>query len=224
VAGAAVAAEAAEPEEQPEAPPESRTANEPRVQKADQPPEGAAASSNGDSLAAESDGRYWLAGAIGLVLLVGVGGWLLFRHRRSLSSPEPGGQTGATSQDAARVRASSARKALRTACEANDARAAEKALLAWADASWQGEAPRNLGNLAARLAEGADQVRELEQSLYAPTSGGWDGDALWQALQGGLRSTGSADPGKGDVLAPLYPARGDLPAEETGSETLRDNG
>jgi len=225
VTGAGITADWTEPKEQPEAQPEPHTAAKTPARKADQPPEGAAASSGSDSLSAETGRRYWVGGAIGLVLLVGVGGWLLFRHRRSPTSPEPGGQTGgATSQDAARVRTSSARKALSTACEANDTRAAAKALLAWAEASWQGEAPRNLGNLAARLAEGADQVRELERCLYAPTSGGWDGDALWQALQGGLRHTGNADPGKEDVLAPLYPARGDFPAEGTGSETLRDSG
>ena len=222
VADAAVAADGTSPEEQSKVQPEPRTASETRARKADQPTEGATASSGNDSLSAESDGRYWLAGAIVLVILVGIGGWLLFRHRRSPTSPEPGGQTEATSQDAARVRASSARKALRTACETNDARAAAKALLTWAEASWQGEAPHNLGNLAARLAEGAGQVRELERSLYAPTSGSWDGDALWQALQGGLRHTGNAAPGKGDVLPPLYPTRRDLPAEGARSETLRD--
>ena len=67
-----------------------------------------------------------------------------------------------------------------------------------------------LGGLAGRLAQGADAVRELDQTLYAPAAREWQGDVLWQALRGGLRERAAGDRSamlRGPGLPGLYPER-----------------
>jgi hypothetical protein len=141
------------------------------------------------------------------LLLLGAGGWALRRYRRPDPPPTPAGQTRVEDRGTVRIQVSEARKTLRTACAANDARGAAKALLNWAEAVWQGEPPRNLGALAARLARGGDEVRELERHLYAPAATGWDGMTLCQALQGGLVGSDETKLKKVEVLDPLYPSQ-----------------
>jgi hypothetical protein len=182
--------------------------NEVRQEPTDPVPEGRNEDSDAGGPSAGANDRYLVAGTLVLMLLIGAVGSGIRRYRRVAPTLALAGEARSGSQDAARVRGSEARKALRAACDANDARAATKALLSWAEVAWHGEAPRNLATLAARLVQGADQVRELERSLYAPTAAGWDGAALWLALQGGLQDTGADEPSKGEVLEPLYPRRG----------------
>ena len=79
-----------------------------------------------------------------------------------------------------------ARRALRQACRDNNAPAAAKALVAWAAAQWPQSPPHNLGALAARLARGADAVRELDRHLYASSTNPWQGATLWEELKQGL--------------------------------------
>jgi hypothetical protein len=104
---------------------------------------------------------------------------------------------------------------VRSACDGNDAGAAARALLAWAQALWSDDPPANLSAVAARIGQeagpgsalAAEQVRLLERHLYAPDAGPWDGEALWLVVKNGL-AAGSATARSGqDDLAPLYPYR-----------------
>lgn len=154
------------------------------------------------------DRQSWIAGAV-LLLLILVGAWGFYRYRRR-SRPAIGSadKDQAAHRNGTRARASEARKALRIACEANDARGAATALLRWAEVIWPGDVPRNLGALAARATRGVEELRGLERHLYAPDSGHWKGAALWQAAQGGLSDESVSEHGKGEDLEPLYPHRG----------------
>lgn len=147
-------------------------------------------------------------GSLLALLLVAATVWGLGRQRRSQRDSGPARRPPIADLDGLRLPSSKARKALRLACEANDAPAAAKALLDWADTTWPGDAPRNLGSLHTRLPRGADRVRELERALYAPaTSGHWNGAALWRALRGGMSDAPIGEQGQAGTLEPLYPRR-----------------
>ena len=155
---------------------------------------------------AEIDPRDLAGGGLLLALLL-AGGWALNRHRRGGREPGPNPQMPPIDRDGMRVHGSEAKKALRKACDADDAPGAAKALLAWAEATWPGDAPRNLGTLVPRLVRGADEVRALERRLYAPESGRWGGAALWRALRDGLSDADRSERAQSEVLEPLYPRR-----------------
>jgi len=181
---------------------------EARMETAEQIMEEPAEGPDIDNEPAGIDSRYLATGAMALVvLLVGAGVWGLYRRRHPSRVFGPARQMATTDNNAVRIRASEAKKALRVACEANDARSAVKALLDWAEATWPEDAPRNLGTLGTRLLSGGEQVRELERRLYAPAAHRWDGAALWQALQGGLSDARTLAERQADVLEPLYPSR-----------------
>ena len=80
-----------------------------------------------------------------------------------------------------------------------------RALLAWAAAKWPDDPPTGLLVLARRLMNGTQEIKDLEQALYAPGEQAWDASKLREALGAGLQEkaadTGSATP----TLAPLYP-------------------
>lgn len=151
--------------------------------------------------------RRTLTGGAGLVALLLASAWGVRRYRRRGS--ETGIDDGAAASDPAGspVKAANNRKAFRSACEANDPKGAAQALLHWAQASWAADPPRNLGTLAARLAIGADEVRELERYLYAPQTASWEGADLWQALGGELVEARAAKQAQNGALEPLYPPR-----------------
>ena len=94
---------------------------------------------------------------------------------------------------------------LEQACRVNDPRAAANALLQWAAAKWPVNAPRNLGSLAEQLSSGGQQIRELDQALYARNTHNWQGKSLWQVFSSGLEQQASATPARQDGLLPLYP-------------------
>lgn len=155
---------------------------------------------------AKIDPRYLAGGGLLLALLL-TAGWALNRRRRGGREPGPNLQVPPIDRDGMRVQGSEAKKALRKACDADDAPGAAKALLAWAEATWPVDAPRNLGTLVPRLVRGADEVRELERRLYAPESGRWGGAALWRALRDGLSDADRSERAQSEVLEPLYPRR-----------------
>jgi hypothetical protein len=76
------------------------------------------------------------------------------------------------------------RKALRLACESNDASAARSALLAWGRALLAPTRPGNLQQLLELLGdELAHQVDILDRSLYSSSNLSWQGADLWQLCQ-----------------------------------------
>ena len=151
--------------------------------------------------------RLALAAAAALLLLLLAGVRTLRRRNGGAAAAAPARATSNASLAIAPVKGSEAKKALRAACEANDAPRAARALLDWAEASWPEDAPRNLGALSARLTHGADQVRELERRLYSPGPDSWVGPLLWQALQGELSDPRTEKQPRGAILEPLYPRR-----------------
>jgi len=141
--------------------------------RADTSPQAASASSH-----QASDWR-WPAGlGAALVLVAAAVTAMLGRRRRGAAA----GPVAAPLPD----RKSSLR-ALRDACEADDAGAAAQALLQIARIEWPDQPPSGLGALAARLASGAAEVAALDRCLYGAHACAWRGAALWQAFKNGLQ-------------------------------------
>ena len=151
----------------------------------------------------------WIAGGFAL-LAIGA----LFVWRRSRRSPPAVAAPLPVKPDtrAATPAADSggALRALRQACDDNDARAAARALLEWAAAEWPDNPPRNLGAVASRLKHDAGaEVRRLDQSLYAPGGVVWEGKALGDAFRFTAAVKQSTKPkAAAGGLAPLYPEWG----------------
>ncbi|MEM9172200.1 MAG: BatD family protein [Pseudomonadota bacterium] len=101
-----------------------------------------------------------------------------------------------------------ARKAVLRACQMNDARAAEDALLNWAAHYWPEHTPTSLGQIADRLPEGVAQaIAALNSARYGPTAASaWQGDAL-RAAMSTLHRAGAQTAAAQDMLPPLFPSR-----------------
>jgi hypothetical protein len=108
-----------------------------------------------------------------------------------------------------------ARRRVEQACQANDARGARMALLAWGRVRWGVQAPAGLGALARQLgdAAAAETLAQLDRALYAGTAGAgagatWDGVGAWQALAPCLSDDESdAASDRSTALPELYPRR-----------------
>ena len=76
--------------------------------------------------------------------------------------------------------------AIRVAYETGNAAAAREALLAWGRQTYPQHPPTNLARLALRCDEPArKQIQLLEQSSYSPTPIEWNGERVWEWLEGG---------------------------------------
>ena len=94
---------------------------------------------------------------------------------------------------------------LDAACRANDADAARRALLLWAEQRFPDSPPRSLGALAAALPdEPGREVLDLEAHLYGAAHGAWDGSGLRGLLRAFDADSGSGAAIKEDPLLPLY--------------------
>ncbi len=101
--------------------------------------------------------------------------------------------------------AQEAKRALQRACYQGDPQTAAKALLQWAATVWSETPPKNLGDLADRLATDPTLIRDLDRTLYATSASSWHGGALWISVKQGLKEKEvSAKPSTTD-LPPLYP-------------------
>ena len=97
-------------------------------------------------------------------------------------------------------------KQLKQACLANDAEAAGKQLLVWANLHWSSAPPTTLGTLAGCFA-GSDaerEIRSLEHYLYAAEKGDWDGRPLWQTMKDLTIDQGDII-GEEELVSPSYP-------------------
>ena len=102
-------------------------------------------------------------------------------------------------------------RALKRACDSNDAHAARDALLSWAAANKGPAAAHSLGEVANRMGDenASRAVMELDKKLYARGSDDWAGSACWQAVHPVLRQSKklqSKRPGQSRLPA-LYPSR-----------------
>lgn len=78
-----------------------------------------------------------------------------------------------------------ARKALQSACQCNDAKAAQQAILAWARATWPNGAITTLEQVATALndPELTLAIRALLTACYRDSSAPWQGKEFWQYWQ-----------------------------------------
>ena len=140
----------------------------------------------------------WISLGFGLLWLVTLGAWLATRKRRS----PPSGPTAPEATHAA-ANASQARAAFQEACRANDAPAARRNLLLWANAKWRGSRIQGLSALA-KLLDNPEITRllhALDGACYAQDP--WDGAALAKALPD-LTFPERTTPANRRELAPLY--------------------
>jgi hypothetical protein len=152
----------------------------------------------------------WIAGGLALLMLGVLAVWRRARRRKPPGAAAP--VTSRPSPPAAVpvVDPDVPLRAMREACERNDARGAARALLDWAVAQWPDNPPRNLGAIAARLdSSAAAEVRRLDKSLYAPGGAVWNGAALGDSFRTAavVKLSAEAKPASGG-LAPLYPEWG----------------
>lgn len=121
----------------------------------------------------------WVSLGFGLLWLATLGAWLATRRRRPLV---PATAAAAPEDSRSSASASQARSAFQAACRANDAPAARRNLLLWANAKWRGPRIAGLKGLAKLLgnAETTKLLNALDRACYA--EGAWDGTALAKAL------------------------------------------
>ena len=148
----------------------------------------------------------WLAAFFGCAWLATLA--VLIWQRRSGHAADGRGQD--NPGQIAHSRAA-AYRAVKRACDNNDARAARDALLSWAAANNRLAAMHSLGELANRMAdENASRVvRELDKKLYARDAGDWMGSACWEAVHPVLRQSKKPQTKRlGQSRLPaLYPSR-----------------
>jgi len=141
----------------------------------------------------------WVSLGLGLLWVGTVIAWLATRGKRR-SSPSADARAGTPTPT---VDASRARSAFQAACRENDALAARRNLITWANALSPGEKIGGLSALSKRVedANSAGLMRELDRACYV--GGPWDGAALAAALKELTlreRDAGKKKP----ALAPLY--------------------
>ena len=109
-------------------------------------------------------------------LLTVIAWWWSSRERhRQIREPEP---APIYKQQARFVRAA------KKAAMAGDKAGVRAALVEWGRLQWPDDAPRNVGELAARVTSPlCDELRTLSATSYGTTAGEWTGSALAQALR-----------------------------------------
>ena len=109
-------------------------------------------------------------------LLTVIAWWWSSRERhRQIREPEP---APIYKQQAKFVRAA------KKAAMAGDKAGVRAALVEWGRLQWPDEAPRSVGELAARVTSPLrDELRTLSATSYGTTAGEWNGSALAQALR-----------------------------------------
>jgi hypothetical protein len=144
----------------------------------------------------------WVSLGLGLLWLATLGAWLLTRKRRPLAQPAAAAE-GPPPDSRAAASASHARSAFLAACQANDAPAARRNLLLWANAKWSGPRITGLNALAKLLGnpETKKLLQALDRACYAHDS--WEGATLANALPDLPLPKRSTVTHSGD-LAPLY--------------------
>ena len=140
----------------------------------------------------------WISLVLGLLWVGTVVAWLISRRRAGGTQPAPSVSGTAPPADASR-----ARSAFQTACRANDARAARRNLIAWANAEAPTERVAGLSALSKRIEDSntAKMLRDLDRACYV--GGAWEGSALAAALEK-LTLREGPEAARTPALAPLY--------------------
>ena len=122
--------------------------------------------------------------------------WLWFHKQK----PRP--IIDASPKPASNFPSASPEKNLRQACLADDVQAAKRALLVWGKARF---ACDSLTALAPCCPDAlAEQILQLNRSLYAPQTQSWQGQDLWQAFSEFDKTQSSKPSSIEDPLEPLY--------------------
>jgi hypothetical protein len=153
-----------------------------------------------------SDWR-WPTALLAALALIAVGVTAAVRRRRRGAPADPSPQTSVDTAGpvaAPLPDSKSSLRALRDACQADDADAAAQALLRLARLEWPDDPPRGLGALAERLTRGAGEVAALDRHLYGADASAWQGGALWQQFQDGLRPAPRRPPEEPNEFDRLY--------------------
>lgn len=140
----------------------------------------------------------WISLGIGILWLMTLVAWFLTRRRRAESPAPP-----ATEHAPAVPSKSAARTAFMSACASDDACAARRSLLAWANAALPGQRIVGLSALAKVMADPAvaDLLRALDRACYVGEP--WHGAPLAEALQKWSPRAGRSAAVE-QQLAPLY--------------------
>jgi hypothetical protein len=140
----------------------------------------------------------WISLGFGVLWLATLAAWLATRKRRS-----PPSAPGSPEETHAAANASQARSAFQAACRANDAPAARRNLLLWANAKWKGPRIQGLSALAKLLGnpEITRLLHALDGACYAQDP--WDGAALAKALPDLIFPERTTSANRRE-LAPLY--------------------
>ncbi|MCW8825393.1 MAG: BatD family protein [Gammaproteobacteria bacterium] len=97
-------------------------------------------------------------------------------------------------------------KRLKKACQNDDPRAVEDALLEWAEVVWQRDPPSNLTEMAESVDdEFAEQLERLNRAIYANDGGEWHGELWDMAKSFRLRKAVMEREVKKEPLRKLYP-------------------
>lgn len=91
-------------------------------------------------------------------------------------------------------------EALRLACLRNDPQGSRQALDAWAR-----QQPETLANMAARFSPLSEALNALNGALYSEAGQRWQGDALWEAINGLPPRLQEGQEQTQSTLPPLYP-------------------
>ena len=97
-------------------------------------------------------------------------------------------------------------KTARKAAVTGDTTTVRQSLLEWGRLTWPGNAPRSIGELAARVdAPLGDELRGLSAVSYGKDAAEWDGTALASALGSVTILAEDSVPGARETLPPLMP-------------------
>ena len=97
-------------------------------------------------------------------------------------------------------------KAVRKACQRNDARASKAALLDWARTRWPQQPPTSLGGIAMHVDEAfANAISRLNRVLYAEGDTDWQGAELLTAAQKWLKTDQAVNAERSSPMASLRP-------------------
>lgn len=94
---------------------------------------------------------------------------------------------------------------LESACVANCAVDASKALLSLAALIWPDQPPVNLGAIGARMPKARQAISELDKALYMRNSESWSGEPLWLSVSDTVNNIDTKVEKSNQVLPDLYP-------------------
>ena len=157
-----------------------------------------ASGGNGRGSATSATPWPWISLALGLLWVGTLVAWLLSRRRSNSNQPPPKTVGAVPTADASR-----ARSAFQSACRENDALAARRNLIAWANAVLPDHKVAGLSALSKRIKDSNTTrlLHDLDRACYV--GGSWDGRALAAALQE-LTPRERPEPAEKPALAPLY--------------------